>query len=188
MIIKIFQCAVLTMFVSACSLVPEEISTEDDNLLVSYQDAKQSPEVYNSMTARWGGVIASIKNLQKNTVIEVVNIDLSTGAKPKSINKSAGRFRIVYPGLLDPMIFQKGKQVTAVGKIALPQAGKIGELDYVFPVLEASGIYLWKEEQRIDLRVKPDPYMSHFYDPFYRHPYPVRTRTVIVKKPAEKSK
>ena len=174
----------MATLLSACSLVPDEITVADDNLLVSYQDAKQSPEVYSTMTARWGGVIADVKNLQDNTMVEVVNIDLNSVAKPKSENKSAGRFRIIYPGLLDPMIYQKGQKITAVGTIELPQKGKIGELNYVFPVLKASGIHLWKEVERVDLRVHSDP----FYDPYYRYPYPVHSQTVIIKKPVKSAK
>lgn len=176
---------VLTM--AGCSMIPEQIQTADESILVSYNDAKSAPYVHQSMTARWGGVIAEVNNLKDSTVIEVVNIDLGAGAKPKGENKSAGRFRAIKKGFIDPVIFKQGKQITVVGKIAEPQKGKIGELEYLFPVIEIDGLQLWKEVKEVDVRLHNDPYMRH-YDPFFRYPYHYpASRTVIIKKQPQNS-
>ena len=177
------------MLISACSIVPESIRTADDAVLVSFVDAKNSSHVIQDKMARWGGVIAKVENKKEFTVLEVVNVELNSAAKPKSINESAGRFRLYYKGLLDPMIYQKGKDVTAVGMIGTSEDGKIGELEYQFPVLNVTGIYLWKEVQRINVRVKSDPFMDPYFNPYRGHMYPYsHSKTIIIKKPAKKSK
>ena len=87
------------------------------------------------------------------------------------------------------MIYQKGKDVTAVGMIGTSEDGKIGELEYQFPVLNVTGIYLWKEVQRINVRVKSDPFMDPYFNPYRGHMYPYsHSKTIIIKKPAKKSK
>lgn len=181
---KIFPSIILTLLVSACSIVPEQVRVENEDNLVTYQNAKNSPELNKDRAARWGGVIAEIENRKDFTVIEVVNIELTSSTKPQNINESAGRFRIYYKGLLDPMIYQKGKDVTALGTVSATEQGTIGELEYDFPVLLASGIYLWQDVERIDVRVKHDPFMNPYYGSYYPYPYPYgHSRTVIIKNP-----
>lgn len=175
--------AVLSLILSACSsTIPEQLRIADEQALVSYADVKLDPTAKQAATARWGGVIAKVENQKEYTVLEVVNLELAYSAKPIAANESQGRFKVFYKGLLDPVIYQKGKSVTAVGVIAEPESGKIGELEYQFPVLMATGIYLWKDTPQVNVRVRQDPLMSPFYDPFYYHrgyAYPPR---VIIKQ------
>jgi len=76
--------------------------------------------------------------------------------------------------MLDPLIYTKGKSITVVGTIATPERGKIGEQNYLYPVLQAQGIHLWKKIQKIDVQINSAPF---WYDPFF---YPYYQRPVIV--------
>lgn len=178
---------ILPLILSACSTIPEQVRTMDEQILVSYADVKNDPAGKQAAKARWGGVIAEVENRKDYTVLEVVNFKLNHSTKPVSANESLGRFKVYYKGLLDPVIYQKGKSVTAVGVITTAEQGKIGELDYQFPVLMASGIYLWKETPKVNVRVNADPLMSPFYDPFYyRNPFS-RPRTIIIQQQSQPS-
>lgn len=176
--------AVFTLlFLSACSTIPEQVRIADDVSLISYDDAKAGVGVNNQMNARWGGVIAAIENKKEFTVIEVVNIDLTSNAKPKNIDESSGRYRLYYKGLLDPVIFKPGKKLTVIGKVAEPETGKIGEQAYLFPVLMASGIHLWKDVERVDVRVEhSSAFTRPYFYPYYRYQPYYRNNTIIVKK------
>lgn len=185
--IKIMIITAFLSLLSACSLIPNELKTPENVVLVPYQAVKNSPEAHQSKMARWGGVIAEVKNLADSTMVEVVNVDLtSSSAKPRNINESAGRFRAIVKGFLDPMIYQQGKKVTFVGTVAASQTDKIGELEYVFPVLIASGVYLWKDVEPSDTSLHAEFFMGRYYDPFYRYPFPYLypRHTVIIKKTA----
>lgn len=175
---------VLSVILSACSTIPEQVRIADEQVLVSYAEVKAAPTEKQASKARWGGVIAKVENKKEYTVLEVVNFALTYSAKPITGNESQGRYKVYYKGLLDPVIYQKGKSVTAVGVIGAPVSGKIGELEYQFPVLMASGIYLWKETPQVNVRVRQDPLMSPFYDPFYYHRGYSAPRTIIIKQPS----
>jgi len=126
-------------------------------------------------------------------MIEVVNMELSSASsRPKATDQSKGRFRVYYKGLLDPVIYKEGRSVTILGTVKAPEEGTIGEQDYLFPVLHAEHIHLWKEVKEVKVDVYPYPitYSPYFYRyPRFSHP----TRVVIKKsgqapKPAKSSK
>ena len=180
--------AALSLILSACSTIPEQVRIADEQALVSYAEVKLDQSAKQAATARWGGVIAKVENQKEYTVLEVVNFKLTHSAKPITANESQGRFKVFYKGLLDPVIYQKGKSVTAVGVIAAPESGKIGELEYQFPVLMATGIYLWKETPQVNVRVRQEPLMSPFYDPFYHRGYAYPPRVIIKQTSSTASK
>lgn len=175
--------------VSACSSIPESIRVEDGTKLVPFADARALPDDTKGEVARWGGVIAEVKNLPEKTVIEVVNMSLSGSARPKISDKTEGRFRIIADGLLDPMIYEKGKHITVLGSVTGSELGMIGDHEYHYPLVKADGIYLWKE-LKDPVHHLNDPYWHspfywHFYSPRYYRLYP---RAVLHKPVKTKSK
>lgn len=180
---KIIKFLVLPLLVSACSIIPEQVRTDNESSLITYAEAKKSLGMHLNKNARWGGVIANIENKKEFTVLEVVNFNLHSSSKPIGGNDSAGRFKVYYKGLLDPVIYKKGKKITALGIIGTPEKSLIGELEYEFPVLMTSGVYLWDDVERLNVRVKSDPFMNHHYDPFYRSSFYHQPRTIIIKQP-----
>ncbi|HKL77552.1 MAG TPA: Slp family lipoprotein [Gammaproteobacteria bacterium] len=118
---------------------------------------------------RWGGTIAAVENRPDTTVIEVVGRRLHAGGRPRSEDRSAGRFLVVVDGFLDPAVYGEGRQVTARGTLAEPVTRDIGRYAYRFPVVEAGTLHLWPlpEEPRYD------PYPPPWYhDPWYPYPHP----------------
>ena len=154
----------------ACSSIPEKLQLPETTNLVAFP----AQQYHQGEIARWGGIIAEVKNNADNTMVEVVSFKLTSSTRPKPSNETQGRFRLYYDGLLDPVIYQKGLSITAVGAVQIPEEGKIGEHQYKFPVLKASYVHLWKKTQRIDVNVIPDPFM---YSPYHwRTPLPYRYR------------
>lgn len=92
----------------------------------------------------WGGVIVRIDNLQELTRLEVVSYPLRQ-QEPQTGRMTDGRFLLEVPGFLDPVDFRTGRRVTARGLVERTEAGRIGEVDYVFPVLVASEVHLWPD-------------------------------------------
>jgi len=164
---------------AACSSVPDKLSVADDALLIDYRQAKAEVNANIGFKARWGGVIARVENQAEKTMIEVVNLTLSPSAKPKQSQETEGRFRLYHKGLLDPVIYKQGKSITVLGTIAESESGKIGEQEYLFPVLHADAVHLWKDVQRVDVRVRHDPLW--YMGPYYRQPY-YYGHPVIIKK------
>jgi outer membrane lipoprotein len=169
---------VTLLLISACSMVPKELELPEETLLISFKQAKLSALDSQGNSARWGGVIASVTNQAKYSVIEVVNFDLNMNGRPQAKSETLGRFRVYFEGLIDPIIFQKGKSITAIGTIAASEQGKIGERSYEFPILMASNVYLWKPQKELKERLPASVYFDHYYNgysrgyysrPYYRH-------------------
>ena len=180
MIRKMSICSVLLLMTSACVTIPEPLQVNESVKLTAYASVKETPDRVEGQTARWGGVIAGVSNTPKTTVLEVVHFPLTSSAKPKQQDQTLGRFKVHYPGLLDPMIYQKGRSITAIGQLMPQEMGKIGEHEYLYPVLKADYVHLWKNVQQIDINIWQPAYWHHdrFWNPYrpYHHP------PVIIKK------
>jgi|SRR5690554_5520371 len=159
----------------ACSAIPEPIQVADEQPLVAYATALEQPEATRGGTARWGGIIAEVTNSDTGTVIEVVNFDLQSWGRPVTGDQSSGRFRAKLTGFVDPVVYQQGSLVTFTGTVGEPETGTIGEYNYLFPVLQVTGKYLWparKEPTRVEVNYDALWYRHYYYTrPFYPRPF-----------------
>jgi outer membrane lipoprotein len=158
-------CMASLMVLSACSTIPEKLQLDESTNIVAFTEMKNKVGTSIGQTARWGGIIAKVENQAKRTMVEVVSFELSSSAKPQQKNETAGRFRLYFSGLLDPIIYKEGKSITAVGTISPLEEGKIGEHEYQFPVLNATNVHLWKNIQQVDVSIVALPFG---YSPHYR--------------------
>lgn len=182
---KLFVCF-SALVLTACSAIPEKLQLGADTPLTNYQDALAVSYSDSVAQARWGGVIAKVDNLKNSTRIEVVHFELSSSARPKQKDETLGRFRIYYPGLLDPMIYKKGKSITVVGNIAAPESGTIGEHPYQYPVVKADAVHLWKDIQQADVMLVQNPF---WHTPSYWHHYsPYGHNPVVIHRSSSKGK
>lgn len=164
---RFFVVVLLLLGLQACSLIPEPLQVPEDTVLVNYIDVKKDAYAHQGKLARWGGEIAQVVNLPDRTMIEVVNLKLYSSTKPKEKNASQGRFRLYHDGLLDPLIYTQGKYITVLGKVEGVEKGKIGEQEYLFPVISAQGLHIWKKVHRI--QIEEDPFYYHSYWGHYHH-------------------
>ncbi|KRT54846.1 Slp family lipoprotein [endosymbiont of Ridgeia piscesae] len=105
-------------------------------------------EQYLSHQVEWGGVIVESRNLRQNSELQVLAYPLDTAARPDLDQPPNGRFIVVSPGYLENVDYAKGRQVTLSGRISALRPGKVGEADYLFPVVDSSEIELWPEQSR----------------------------------------
>jgi outer membrane lipoprotein len=160
----------VAMFLSVgCNtLMPEPIRTDAQINLVEFSQLNTQKGEYVKQQARWGGMIAKVTNLEKKSVLEIVHFDLSDGGKPKVRRESKGRFKVYVDGFVDPMIYQQGKLITALGHISDAESGQIGEYEYQFPTLMGANVYLWKKSRPVEVAFY-QPWLTSY--PMYRSPY-----------------
>ena len=175
--LKLLSVGAMAGLLAACANVPESIEFDETNR-VEFAQVAQSPATYAGEEVRWGGIIARVENLEKDTLIEVVNLPLDRQARPVKDSQTGGRFIARVPGFLDPMIYQKGKEITLVGMLAEPMPGKVGKHEINFPVVDIRNHYLWKERPKreyVEVYSVWDPYWFYsrpYYWPYY-YRYPV---------------
>jgi outer membrane lipoprotein len=95
----------------------------------------------------WGGVIASTRNLERDTEIETIGYALDRCGKPVKGDDPQGRFIVRQPGFLEPADYRAGRRITATGRIGPLQEGRVGDAPYTFPVLENPVVRLWPDSQ-----------------------------------------
>ena len=142
---------------------------------LSFNQIQQSPNDHVGKKVVWGGMIIETRNLEDVTEIEVVEKDLDSFGTPSTSDQSQGRFVFRKQGYLEPEIFTKGRMITGGGTVVGTQSGKIGEVEYEFPIIEVEEIKLWDDP---DYRYTPyyGPYLPgwgiySYYPYYYMSPY-----------------
>ena len=158
--------------------VPEAIRTAPPTD-VQLAEVRGEAQRFIGATVRWGGAIASVRNLASVTQMEIVGRRLDSDGRPYDEDQSAGRFLAEVAGFLDPTVYAAGREVTVRGVIERVVEDAIGDYRYTYPLVRAQQIYLWAP------RLPPVPpryYDPYWYDPWYpwgwpyyypyRYPYP----------------
>lgn len=131
---------------------------------ITFEVLKQDPEAYIGKAVILGGNIIETKVLKEGTEIEVLHRPLSYDDQPSETGASAGRFIIIQKEFMDPIIFKPGRPITVVGEVSGKQIRPLGERDYMYPVITARQVYLWR-------RAEPSYYRYPYPSPYYWDPY-----------------
>ncbi|AHE99587.1 Slp family lipoprotein [Thioalkalivibrio paradoxus] len=99
----------------------------------------------------WGGVIVGVVNRPDHTMLEVVGYPLRN-QEPRTDRMTQGRFRLQVAGFLDPLDYRVGRRISAYGPIQRTEPGRIGEVEYIFPVMASTAVKLWPEPELRDRR------------------------------------
>jgi len=124
-------------------------------------------DAYQGKLVLMGGEIIETRNLENETLIEVLQRPLSRNTDQPLKDKDAdGRFFARYPTFQDPYIFSQGREITVAGIVTGKRSSKIGEREYTYVVLENRETHLWPE--RMDY-YEPYPYWYPAYPYWYPH-------------------
>ncbi|MEE4245363.1 MAG: Slp family lipoprotein [Kangiellaceae bacterium] len=179
---KAISILLVLFFLAGCNSIPKHIRGEYP--AVSVQKARAMKE---QPVLRWGGVIASIKNEKEHSVVEIVAKPLGSSSRPLMTDKTEGRFLALINGFVDPLIYQRGREITVVGKLTETIDGKIGEMEYKFPIINVQAYQLWS--RRVENRNRSwffyspgfwpgfGPWIRPY--PFIVHPRIIQPRPVI---------
>lgn len=151
----------VVLALSACSPVLNRELMNRGIRDAPFSRLREAPEAYKGKLFILGGLIVETRFVEKGSQIEALGVTVDSLGYLQEPERSQGRFLAVYPrskGLLDPMIYRKGREVTLAGEFVEARKGKIDEMEYVYPVFEIRDLYLWEERKE-------------YYAPFYYYPY-----------------
>ncbi|MEN6330596.1 MAG: Slp family lipoprotein [Smithella sp.] len=170
---RLFVPILLLLIVSCAPFSPQvmqEVKKE-----IAFSEVLKAPESFRGEAVIWGGVIIETNTRSDNTQIIVRQAELDFQKRPKELDKSAGRFLIRYRGFLDPSIYSKDREITVAGTIAGKEELPIGDLRYMYPVIESKELRLWEKRENLPYYNDPWYHDPFFYPwrpyPWYRHPY-----------------
>lgn len=142
----------------------------------------ETPEVFQGKLFVLGGVIAETRVTERGSEVQAIFAPVDSYGYLKSPGHYQGRFIAFYPrrqGLLDPLVYAKGREITLAAEFRELRKGKIDEMDYSFPVFEIRQIYLWDIRPEVYYAPRhpygayPWGYDPWYYDPWWgRRPYP----------------
>lgn len=125
-----------------CVVAPTELQRPSaDSPGIASVRANTSANLNKSV--RWGGTVVGIENLENQTRLEVIARPLFRHGRPDAQRASQGRFIATFDGFLDPADYTKNREITIVGVVTGSEAGKVGQADYEFPNVQATGHKLW---------------------------------------------
>jgi len=136
----------LLFLLTACASGPSFNTLNVDPLLTP-QKVTTNPQPATGRRVQWGGTIVSTANLKSSTQIEVLAYPLDSNGRPDTDGTAQGRFILERSGYLEPASYASGRQVTVVGTLAGTRNGRVGEADYVYPVVTATQLHLWPVER-----------------------------------------
>ena len=135
----------LPLLLSACASGPNFDTRRVDTAVTPRSAVTELPAT-RGRPVLWGGVILNTSNLEDLTRLEVLAYPLNSRQMPKREQDPLGRFILEHRGFLEPASYAEGRMVTVVGTMTRSESGTVGGSAYVYPVIEATDIYLWSRE------------------------------------------
>jgi outer membrane lipoprotein len=136
----------LTAALAACAPAPIYKPAPNAVMAVPAQVA-QSPERYAGSEVIWGGRIVGVQNFTDHSEIELLAYPLDASQRPKVSDVGNGRFLAVVAGYAEPLNYPAGALMTVSGKLQGSRAGKVGDADYVFPLVGVTQSHVWTAEE-----------------------------------------
>jgi outer membrane lipoprotein len=109
----------------------------------SFAALQKAIDEYKGETVMIGGKALRTDASQSSSEIAVLQLPLDRSNRPKDSDSSEGRFLIRSDQFLDPAIYQQGRLLTVVGRLAGKKVRSIGGFEYAYPVVEAIEIKPW---------------------------------------------
>jgi outer membrane lipoprotein len=131
---RIFFISAVFIVLAACSPVLTREVMKQGMRDVSFNQLRQEPDVYKGKLFILGGIIAETRFSEKGSQIEALSVPVDSLGYLQGSDHTQGRFLAVYPkskGLLDPMVFKRGREITLAGEFVETRKGKIDDMEYV---------------------------------------------------------
>ncbi|WP_266170097.1 Slp family lipoprotein [Dyella subtropica] len=129
------------LWLAACA--PAPIYKATGTIAAAPFNVAEAPERYTNADVLWGGRIVAVRNLTDRSEIEVLAYPLDGSQRPKANDSGIGRFIAVMPGYVEPLDYPAGALMTLTGRLTGNRAGKVGEANYVFPLVGVGQSHVW---------------------------------------------
>lgn len=154
-------CVVITtLALTGCATVPDVIKGTGSSLVTDFSAAQKAPQAYKGMEARFGGRVLNVLNQPDTTQLEIAVMPLNSSGAPFLGSASVGRMYARINGFHEPSNF-RDQYVTVIGTLNGTKQGKIGEVEYTFPVIDVTGYQRWHKSQQVMMPPPvygPDPW------------------------------
>jgi outer membrane lipoprotein len=141
---------------------------------IPFAHLRANPEAYKDRLVILGGEILATENLREGTRLEILQKPLERSGAPQLTDNVGGRFMALCRDYLDPAVYARGRRVTVAGRVVGTYMGKVGEVEYTYPLISCEEIHLWPHRVAVSYPYYYDPWYGPPYSlwwPYYRWPY-----------------
>jgi len=124
------------------SVLSNRIVQEDER--IPFPELLQKPDRFRGAVVILGGQIIETTVREKESWVQVLQLPLGARHAPDITAPSQGRFLVVYPRFVDPLIFEKGRKITVGGVVEGGRVITIGGRPYTVPSVIERETYLWR--------------------------------------------
>jgi outer membrane lipoprotein len=155
---KLYPLITVAVLLVSCAPVLKYDLMKSGIFDVRLSEIKENPVANKGRLFILGGIIVNTTVIKEGSLIEAIYVPVDSRGYLKGVRVSNGRFLAIFRGkeLLDPLIFSEKREITLAGVFLETREGKIGEMEYVYPLFEIEELYLWEEE-------KKEPYYPYLY-------------------------
>jgi outer membrane lipoprotein len=126
-----------------CTHVISETLRQQAQPPVSFAELRTNPDALKGRTVILGGEILRTTNLRDGTRLEVLQRPLGESEVPKLTDTTGGRFMAFCKEYLDPAVYAERRRITVAGQVMGTYAGKVGEVDYTYPLISCEETHLF---------------------------------------------
>jgi outer membrane lipoprotein len=157
-----------------CAHVISEPLRQQAQPQVSFAQLRTNPETLKGRTVILGGEILQTTNLREGTRIEILQRPLNESETPKLTDTTGGRFMAFCEEYLDPAVYAPRRRITMAGEVLGTYTGKVGEADYLYPLISCEEIHLFPTASAELRRYSAYPwwYSDPYFYPWMVGPYP----------------
>lgn len=136
----------LAVLLAACAPAP---IYKPDVAVVAATPAQVAvaPERYGNAQVIWGGRVVAVRNFTDHSEVELLDLPLDSSQRPRVDQPAGGRFIALMPGYLESMDYPEGALMTLRGSLQGVRTGKVGQADYVFPLVRVQQSHLWTQQE-----------------------------------------
>jgi len=162
---KLYSLLVLTsLLMLGCQSAPQLPVPQTNPPVAAVQS---NPGAHKDQQVTWGGVILSTEAKDKVTEVTILAKRLSSSTRPIEGDVSLGRFIAKINGFIDPAVYAAGRELSVYGVMIGTENRKVGEYDYLYPMVNVTSYHLWP----VPVKYDDDYYWDPWYGPWY-YPYP----------------
>lgn len=144
----------LTIALVGCATT-RPFNSEGVDMNLTPKRAAIDGETFKGKTVMWGGVIIATTNLKDSTQMEILAYPLDSYQRPMGEDQALGRFLAIKPGYLETTDYAQGRHITVKGTLGATRTGRVGESEYVYPVVNISQQHLWPQDgEYVEPRVR----------------------------------
>lgn len=146
---RLFVLALALLCCTACTLPISQPSLDLVDRDITFAALRQDPDRYVGRYLLLGGAIVAVRNTSAGSELEVVQFATDRSGRITATDNSDGRFIVEVATFSEPAVYQ-GRLVSLVGKVKGQVQARLDEIDYLYPLLTAQELHLWKPEESPD--------------------------------------